>query len=95
MKYIFAKLFEIEGNQVLVTKEEKDELDGDVNGPVINVRFSLTHVGEANQIFSYDDEESRDKGFALFDESLAKAVRNDVMKMFKDFIPTEGDNNAN
>lgn len=72
---IFAKLYERDGEQVLVTKDEMDD-DG---SPCVRVTFRVP-VGTASADFAYKSEEDRDRGFALIGEEEAFAARSALLE---------------
>ncbi len=67
---MFAKLFERDGDQVLVMKSKSDDKE-----PILNVIFEVLGTGKATVSVFFDSEEDLDEALGIIDEDQAFEVR--------------------
>jgi hypothetical protein len=77
----FAKLFEVEGYQVLVTKESKEGEDSDELHEVVQ-RTEINGCVAINRM-SFHEEDNMERAFANYDEAYAKRFLDGIKQLFK------------
>ncbi len=75
----FAKIIELENEQLVVTKGWGEEL------PAISISTNITGIGEYVQITEFDTEKERDHYF----DSITKEVACSILKQFTDIKLTK------
>lgn len=73
----FAKIIDVEGSQVLVTKD----YDTDEEAFLLNVRTDVDGVSMIMGM-GFETEERRDEGFDLYGEEDAKKFRSGAVTLF-------------
>lgn len=81
----FAKLFEVNGDQILVVKESIDDDETGESDPGIVFRF-MKGGHTLNQSFTYENNKLRDEAFDRINEDVANGFRLEAVETFKDLL---------
>lgn len=81
----FAKLFEVNGDQILVTKEMIDDDDMGESDPGLVFKF-MKGGHTLSQSLNFDTNKLRDEAFDKVNEDVANGFRLEALSTFKELL---------